>query len=112
MYIANRVGPRILPCGIPLVTLDLFEHDVPIFTHCYRLDKKQEIHLFNLLAMPEEYNFTANLLCETDQRLFRVKINNVIWIAVIKHITQIFNNMQQLSDTTSVFTKTMLTITM
>ena len=51
MYIANKVGPRILPCGIPLVALDLFEQDVPTFTHCNRLDKKQEIHLSNLLAM-------------------------------------------------------------
>ena len=52
MYIANKVGPIILPCGIPLVTLDLFEQDVPTFTHCNRLDKNQEINLSNLLAMP------------------------------------------------------------
>ena len=44
IYIAHKVGPRKLPCGIPLVTLDLFEQDVPTFTHCNRLDKKQEIH--------------------------------------------------------------------
>ena len=42
----------------------------------------------------------------------KIKINNVILITIIKHITQIFNSMQQLSDTTSMFVKTMLTITM
>ena len=50
MYIANKVGPRILPCGIPLVTLDLFEQDVPTFPHCNGFDKKLEIHLSNLLV--------------------------------------------------------------
>ena len=40
-----------LPCGIPLVTLHLFEQ-VPTFTHCNRLDKRQEIHLSNLLVIP------------------------------------------------------------
>ena len=52
MYIANKIGPRILPCGIPLITLDLLEQDVPTFTQCNRLDKKQVMHLCNLLVMP------------------------------------------------------------
>ena len=52
MYIANKVGTRMLPCDIPLVTLHLFEQDVPTFTHCSRLDIKQEIYLSNLLAKP------------------------------------------------------------
>ena len=65
MYIANKVGPRILPGGIPLVKLDLFEQNVPTFTHYNRLDKKQEIHLCNLLVMPQDSNFTVNFICET-----------------------------------------------
>ena len=52
IYIANKVGPRMLPCGIPLVTLHLFEQEVPTFTHCNRLDKRQEIHVSNLMVMP------------------------------------------------------------
>ena len=52
MYIANKIGPKILPCCILLATLDLFKQDAPTITHCNRLDKKQENHLDNLLVMP------------------------------------------------------------
>ena len=44
--------------------------------------------------------------------IFRVKLNNAIWIAIVKHITLIFNNMQQLSETTAMLMKNMLRITM
>ena len=52
MYIANKIGPRRLPSGIPLIILDLFQQDVPTFTHQQSIDKKQEIHLYNFLVMP------------------------------------------------------------
>ena len=112
MYIANKVGPRILPCGIPLVTLDLFEQDIPTFTHCNQLDKKQVIHLWIYCLFHYIIILQPIFYVRPDQRLFKVKMNNVIWINIIKHVTQIFNNMQQLSDASSMFTKTMLTITM
>ena len=45
IYIANKVGPRIPPCGIPLVTLDLFEQNVFFSPLC------NTRHLFALKVM-------------------------------------------------------------
>ena len=48
IYIANKVGPRIPPCGIPLVTLDLFEQNI-FFSPLYKASNTR--HLFALKVM-------------------------------------------------------------
>ena len=49
--LSNKIGPGILPCGIPLISLELSDQDVPNFTLCCLLHKKQATHLGKLPVM-------------------------------------------------------------
>ena len=62
MYKTNRIGPKTLPCGIPLV---IFAHSefVPFtLTCCTRSDKNTWIHLSVYYSMPYDLSLSINLL--------------------------------------------------
>jgi len=48
MYIKNNKGPNILPCGIPLNTLNRDDFSPFKTTHCFLLHRKSVIHNNNL----------------------------------------------------------------
>jgi len=51
MYVINNMGPRIVPCGIPLITLVYSEKKPFInFTLCFLKHKKDLIQFIILIA--------------------------------------------------------------
>ena len=35
----NRIGPRIYPCGTPVLTIFLVEQEIPTLTNCLRFER-------------------------------------------------------------------------
>ena len=61
----KRSGPRTLPCGTPLMTLDSDDWQLPTFIHCVLPCRKEEIHCNKLPSIPNEASFTHSLLWTT-----------------------------------------------
>ena len=70
MKIVNNIGPRILPCGIPLTTGSGGDNFPPTLTLCCLPDRKDLIHLNKLPWIPYALNLMSSLSWGTESKAF------------------------------------------
>jgi len=61
MYIRNNKGPNILPCGMPLNTLNHDDFSPFKTTHCFLLHRKSVIHSSKSVSMLYVFILSSNL---------------------------------------------------
>ena len=78
MKIVNKIGPKMLPCGIPLKTDVGSDIDLPTLTLCNLLSRNDLIHFKILPVTLYSFSFVSNLMGYTIKCLRIVKYTTLI----------------------------------